>query len=79
MLKVIGKAHYSVTYEGQVYNKVRYTLESDTLPKGYKDLDGVLCETVCVKDTDFNNKPQLGDHVQVSYNRYGKPDVIIVI
>lgn len=79
MFKVIGKAHYSVTYEGTVYNKIRYTLELDKLPKGYKDCEGVIAEVVAVKDVPFNDKPQIGDTVQVCYNRYGKPDTLIII
>lgn len=79
MLKIIGKAHYSVTYEGKVYPKIRYTLEVDSFPSSYKDIDGVITDTVCVKDSEFNNKPNVGDVVQVCYNKYGKPDALIII
>lgn len=79
MYKVIGKAHYSVTYEGTVYDKIRYTLELESLPKGYKDCDGILCDVVAIKQTEFNDRPEIGDTVNVSYNRYGKPDVIMVL
>ncbi len=79
MFKVIGKAHYSVNYEGKTYDKIRYTLELTDLPKSIKDREGVIADTVCVKQNDFNDLPQIGDSVNVSYNRFGKPDVIIVV
>ena len=79
MLEVIGKAHYSVTYEGTVYNKIRYTLQLTELPKEYKNCDGVICDSVALKHTDRNDKPKIGDTVQVCYNRYGKPDTLIII
>lgn len=73
MFKVIGKAHYSVNYEGTVYKKIRYTLELQDQPKNVSWFDGVLTDTVCITANEKNDLPQVGDLVDVYYNKYGKP------
>lgn len=73
MFKVLGKAHYSVNYEGTVYNKIRYTLELLDSPKNVSKRDGILCDTVCITANEKNDLPQVGDFVDVYYNKYGKP------
>lgn len=71
MLKVIGKAFYSVDYKDQKYNKVRYTLQlqGDKL-KGFNQVEGPITDTVCLSVRDDTVKPKIGDNVLVSYDVY---------
>lgn len=73
MFKVIGKAHYSVNFEGTVYKKIRYTLELQFQPKSVNWFEGVLADTVCITANEKNDLPQVGDLVNVYYNKYGMP------
>lgn len=78
MYQVVGKAHYQVEYEGKIYAKIRYTLQVTELDR-FSSVDGVICDTVCIKNTPINDRVNVGDTVQVSYNKYGKPDMLINI
>lgn len=78
MYKVVGKAHYQVEYEGKKYPKIRFTLQLLDVGR-FGHFDGILCDTVCIKDNDLNDSVNVGDTVQVSYNKYGKPDLLIKI
>lgn len=81
MYKVVGKAYYSVTFEGKVYNKIRFSLmlDKDSFTDKFTSFEGDFYDTVCVKANDVNTLPSLGDYVVVSYNRYGKPDSVLVV
>ena len=85
MYKVVGKAYYQVEYDGQVYPKVRYTLELEQEDLDRKKLTGVtgtITDTVCLSHRTDTDKPQLGDKVVVSYGFYNgqkKPNGIFVI
>lgn len=79
MFKIIGKAHYTVTYDGKTYPKIRYTLEMKSYPKSYNKVEGCITETVCIKYSESNNIPKIGDTVQVSYNKYGRPETLFII
>lgn len=71
MFEIIGKAFYTVNYNGNSYNKVRYTLKllGDKV-KHYTDVEGVLTETVCLSVREDTIRPNIGDHVVVSYDVY---------
>lgn len=83
MYKVIGKAYYSVTFNDQLYPKVRYTLElhHESLEK-FDSFSGVLCDTIILPLRPDTDLPQLDDLVAVStrvYNGVVKPSAIFVI
>lgn len=85
MHKVLGKAFYEVEYQGKKYPKVRYTLGlSDEVirQRGFRDVQGPICDTVTLKNNQVNSKPKIGDTVVVSYDVYNgqkKPNGIFII
>lgn len=76
MYKVIGKARFTVNYQGKQYAKVRYTLEREW-PKSCNQFKGICAETITLRYTEANDIPAVGDQVDVYYNKFGNIDVII--
>ncbi len=53
-----------------------------TAPITGEDADGSACERYYMTDAKLARsgyKPHVGDEVNVSFNRFGKPDIITVI
>lgn len=67
--KVVGKAFYETTYEGKVYKKVVYSLDSVDKSK-YKNFEGIVASVVVLPANDHNVIPRMGDTVAVSYDVY---------
>ena len=53
-----------------------------TYPATGEDAGGVICERIYFSDAKLAKsgyKLHVGDEVRISYNRYGKPDTIVVV
>ena len=76
MFEVVGFAHSQFTAKdtGQVITGYNiYVQYEDKHVTGYK------CERFYLADGKCDYRPQLGDRIQVRYNRYGKVESIISV
>lgn len=76
-MQVCGKGLYSGDYQGVKYTKLCFVVACDT-PKKFEHFDGTYCEQIIAPYTAENDKVQIGDYIQVYYNKYGKVDAIFV-
>lgn len=77
-MKVIGKGKYSGEYQGTKYEKLFYSVET-TPPKKFANFQGKYVETIVCPAIIENDIANIGDEINVYYNKYGKVDAIFVV
>lgn len=77
-MKVVGKGIYSGEYQGNKYQKIYYAVEI-LPPKKFERFEGSYVETIVCPFNAENNVANIGDNINVYYNKYGKVDAIFIV